>query len=467
MTGLCHRAPGMIPSAFDPFLRHAPLCVLARTCLIHLFDPSRLDQLFDRYAETQYHRELLFSDVLHLMLRVVLRAKPSVHAAYREAGLTVSHQAVYGKLKQIDDSVTEALVAESARQVRATMAALGVANPEPVPGLRARILDGNRLSKTERRIQPLRGEWARGLPGIALVVDEPGVDLVTDVFLERDAHAGERTRLDEALALAAAHDLWIADANFCTHDLFATVRDARACFLVRHHRTMKGAARGPSRLVGRTGHGTVSEQTFALAGPNAGWVIRRITLVLDTPTADGEREIHVLTNVPEDQADAIRLIEAYRGRWQIEGRFFEMAQTLGAEPQTLGHPPAALFAFGLGLVASNAFALIRAALVRVHDRPAVDDASAYYLALAIHEADAGMMIAIPPQSWEAMRETDPRRLAVRLREIARYVNLDHYRKSRRRPKTPPTKKARYQNGMNLSNQRLLQQWRAKKQREAP
>lgn len=452
----------MIPSAFEPFLQSAPLSVLARTALINLFDPERLDQLFDDHAETQYHRSLLYSDLHVLMLNVVMKYKSSVYAAYRHAALAVSHQAVYDKLSRIDTSVTEALVADSAQQVRATMAALGVTYAEPIPGLHARIVDGNRLSKTERRIGPLRAEWARGLPGIALVVYEPGVDLVTHAFLERDAHAGERTRLPDVLDLVAPNDLWMADANFCAHETFARIRDAQAFFLIRHNATMTGKSVGTRRTIGRTTNGTVYEEAFELAGPNDGWVIRRVTLVLTTPTRDGVQEIHVLTNVPPASANAMQLIEAYRDRWQIERRFFDMAQTLGAEPQTLGYPPAALFAFGLGLVASNALALIHAALASVHSPEAVDDLSPHYMAEEIRETDRGLMIAIAAQNWTAMRVREPARLAQLLRTIAKQVKLSRYKKATRGPKKPPPKKSRYQNGMNLSNQRLLDQWKGKK-----
>ena len=451
----------MIPVALEPFLEKAPCSVLARVALHNLFDPERLDRLFASVAETQYHRTLFFSDVLHLMLTVVLRTKASVYAAYRQAALGVSHQAVYDKLNRLDDRVTEALVADSAEQVRATRAALGVAGTEPVPGLRARIVDGNRLSKTERRIKPLRSHWARGLPGLCLAVYEPGVDLVTHVVLERDGHASERSRLEAILDLVKPGDLWIADSNFCTHETFARIRDAGGYFLIRHNAAMKGGETQPRRQIGRTQNGTVYEQAFPLGGPNAGEVIRRLTLVLDTPTRDGHTEIHVLTNVPAERADALCLLEAYRDRWTIEHRFYEVAQTLAAEPQTLGYPPAALFAFGLGLVASNALALIRAALTAAHSAEAVATMSGHYLAEEIRETDRGLMIAIPTDIWTTLRVATPDRLAPLLQAIAARVNLARYTKATRGPKKPSPKKSPFQNGLNLSNQRLLDEQKRK------
>jgi hypothetical protein len=447
----------MKPQIRELFLKIAPCCLLARTVLEHLFDPYRLDELFHRVADTQYHRQIFFSDLFHLMFSVVLRTKPSVLAAYREAQaeLGVSHQAVYSKLAGTDDIISESLVADSAIQIRPVIDALNAKQAEPVPGFRARIVDGNLLAKTERRLKPLRTTWARGLPGRALAVYEPAYDLVTHVFLERDAHADERTRLDDVLALVEPGDLWIADSHFCTYDIMASIHDAKAFFLIRQHSSLKGCPVGVRRRIGRTATGEVFEQELQLIGHATGRSVRRLTLLLDTPTTDGLTEIHVLTNVPEEQADAIILMDAYRQRWSIEKRFYEVAQTLNAEPHTLCYPPAALFAFCLGLVASNAVALMRAALRSVHGAPAVDTMSNFYVAEEIRETYRGMTIALSLDPTPTALAMTPAELAAHLRTIASHVDPKRYRKARRGPKKKPPKKPPYQNGINHSTQRLL------------
>src|SRR5688572_26191345 len=87
----------MILSAlFQPFVDKKPVCVMARAALERLLDPERVDQLFERTAEQQYTRELLFSSLVELMCQVVLGIQPSVHAAYKDRAerLGVSDQAV-------------------------------------------------------------------------------------------------------------------------------------------------------------------------------------------------------------------------------------------------------------------------------------------------------------------------------------------------------------------------------------
>ena len=132
--------------------------------------------------------------------------------------------------------------------------------------------------------------------------------------------------------------------------------------------------------------------------------VRRITVVLDKPTRDGDTEIHILTNLPARKVPAVRVAEIYRKRWTIEGLFFEVAQTLSCEIDTLCYPKAALFAFCLGLLACNAVALLKAALRAVHGEEVVSgQLSAYYLVLEIRQTYAGMMVAAPSSALVGLR----------------------------------------------------------------
>jgi hypothetical protein len=166
-----------------------------------------------------------------------------------------------------------------------------------------------------------------------------------------------------------------------------------------------------------------------------------------------------VTNLSEKQADAAAVAEMYRKRWTIEGRFYEVTQTLNCEPNTLGYPKAALFAFCLALVASNAVALLRASLRAVHEADAVEEMSRYYVALEVRETYVGMMIALPPARWLVFAKLDAAALAKTLREVAEYVQPAKYRKARRGPKKPPAPKGKYKNGGHVSTHKLLQEQR--------
>lgn len=68
-------------------------------------------------------------------------------------------------------------------------------------------------------------------------------------------------------------------------------------------------------------------------------------------------------------------------RWRIETAFFHLAEDLNCELNTVGYPRAALFGFGIGLVAYNTLAVLKAALRVKHGASTVDEElSGYYLA---------------------------------------------------------------------------------------
>jgi Transposase DDE domain len=447
----------MIPAAFEPFLKEAPLCVMTRLTLEGLFDPARLDALFRDTAQRQYEQELLFSQVVELMTSVVLRVHPSVLAAYkkRQHLLSVSDQAVYDKLQCMELGVSAALVADSAAHIRPVLDLVGGRLPPWLPGYRARVLDGNHLSKTDRRLKELRQTWAAALPGKVLAVYEQEVDLVTQVFLTPDGHAQERSLLDDILRAVRARDLWIADRNFCTLKFLWGIADAQAAFVIRQHGCLEGCLLGKRRSRGRTATGKVYEQTLQLEHEGRTRKVRRITVVLDQPTTDGDTEIHIVTNLSATEASAAQVAELYRLRWTIEGRFYEVTQTLNCEPNTLGYPKAALFAFCLALVASNALALQKAVLRAVHENPKVAEMSSYYMGLEIQETYVGMMIALPPAEWGRFRALPLADLAEVLREVARQVQPSKYQKAKRGPKKPPLPKGNYQNGGHVSTHKLL------------
>lgn len=448
----------MLPAAFEPFVQDAPFCVMTRAALESLFSPERLDQLFHTTAQKQYTRELLFSQLVELMTAVVLQQQPSVLAAYRKGvgRVSVSDQSVYNKLDGMELGVSAALVHDSAQRLAPVIDELQACQPSWLPGYRVRILDGNHLSATERRLLPLRDAWDSPLPGKVLAALDQQTGLATDVFLTPDGHAQERSLLDDVLAVVARGDLWIADRNFCTLKFLFRLHQARAAFVIRQHGQIGGRLVGKRRYVGRTESGVVYEQNIELSYVGRAKKFRRVTVVLDRPTRDGDTEIHILTNLAKKKASASVVAELYRRRWTIEGLFLEMAATLNAEPQTLAYPKAALFAFCLGLLASNAAALLKAAVRAEHGQEAAETLSAYYAALDIQQVHRGMMIALPAPQWERFRAMSAAELAATLRQMARAIDLRRYRKATRGPKKPLARKV-YRNGGHVSTHKVLQE----------
>ena len=447
----------MLPKIFDAFVQQRPICVMARAVVENFFQPDRLDALFERTAEKQYQRKLLFSSVVELMHSVVLGVEPSVYAAYRHRRhtLNVSDQAVYDKLDGMELGLSAELVRDSARQAAAVIDELKARREPWLPGYRFRILDGNHLSATEHRLEELRTTWAAPLPGKTLVVLEPETGLATDVFLTPDGHAQERSLLDEVLQTVRERDVWMADRNFCTTKFLLEIAKKCAYFIIRQHGTVRGELKGRRRFVGEGSTGKVYEQEIRLTLGDETRTYRRISVELKVATRDGDMVLHLLTNLPEKDASGVAVAELYRQRWTIETLFLEVTQTLACEINTLCYPKAALFVFCLALLAANAVAVLKGALRATHGEEKADELSGYYLALEIKQTHDGMMIALPPACWEIFCDMSVPNFAKVLKKIAAHVDLTMYRKTPRGPKKPSTKKSRYKNGGHVSTHKLL------------
>jgi hypothetical protein len=281
------------------------------------------------------------------------------------------------------------------------------------------------------------------LPGHSLVVLDPRLMLATDVVPCEDGHAQERSLLDQIVAIVAAKDLWIADRNFCTTDFLFGIAGRGGFFAIRQHAsTLHWEFAGKRRARGRIETGKVFEQTIR-ATNNAGeiLILRRITVLLDQPTRDGETELHILTNVPAKDAHAKVIADLYRRRWTIETAFQELESSLNSEVNTLGYPKAALFGFCVALVAYNVLSTVKGALRSVHGEEVVaDEVSGYYVADEIQMTHRGMMIAIPEDEWVVFHDLPAVELATILVSLARSVSLPRLRKHPRGPKKPKPKK---------------------------
>ena len=454
----------LLERLFQPFVEQRPVCVMARGVLERVLDPQRIDRLFADTAQRQYTRNLLFSSLVDLLSHVVLGWQPSVHAASQHFAdqLPVSDQAVYDKLQHVEPAVSAALVQDSAQRLRPVIELLGATFPSWLPGYRVKLLDGNHLAATEHRLEELRHTWAAPLPGKALVVLDQQTMLVTDVCLAEDGQAQERSLLHGIWPLIQAGDLWLADRNFCTQELLCTVAARSAAFVVRQHGTLKGELLGRRVAKGRCDTGQVYEQKLRVRHEGQVLVVRRVTVVLDEATRDGDTEIHVLTNLSAAAATTRQVAELYRKRWTIEGLFLEVSQTLDCEIKTLAYPKAALLAFCLGLVAYNAVALLKAALRAAHGVAEIEQLSGYYLALEIRQTYDGMMVAIPAKHWVVFGSFSDAQLARVLKELALKVSLPRYRKHRRGPKKKPPRHTKYKNGEHVATAKVITDRCAKK-----
>jgi IS4 transposase len=405
---------------------------------------------------------LLFSTLFQLMMQVVSRQQPSIHAAYQAAPvpIAVSVKSVYNKPNGLEPGTSVALVRYSAEPATPLIAAVGGARPGLLAGYRVKILDGNALAGREHRLAETRGQTAAPLPGKALAVFDPALDLIVDRVPSPDAYAQERALLPAVLAQVQPGELWIADRNFCTRGWRWGLHARGAVGLVREHRQMPFTPLEALRVVGEIESGRVSEQRVAIAAPDGSGIVegRRIRLELREPTRDGDDTLYLLTTVPVEVADACALARLYRERWTLEKAFLHLTVQLCCEIDTLAYPPAALFGLAMAVVAYNGLAVIKATLRQVHGAEAIDDGvSGYYLVHEMARVAESLETLVEPQDWAVFQTLPPATMAAWLIATAGHVQLRKYRKHPRGPKKPPVKRTHDPRRPHVSVARLLAQ----------
>jgi hypothetical protein len=454
---------------FERFVHDSPVTVMAQALLENVLSPTTVDTLFDNHSELQYTRHLLFSDVVGLMSLVVTGIRPSINSAFKKLApvLGVTRKAVYDKINRVETSTSAALVRHSGSALGDIVEELGGRTPPWVEGYRVKILDGNHLPGTEHRIKPLRFTRAGALPGHSLVILDPELMLVRDVIPCEDGHAQERSMTEAILEMAQPNDLWIKDRNFCTMPLLFGIAQRQASFVTRQHGSLtQWETDGERTSQGRCETGEVFEQTIRLTNDEGETLIlRRITVELDEPTRDGDRTMHILTNLPATVADAIKVADLYRKRWTLETVFQELEASLNGEINTLGYPKAALFAFSLALVSYNVLSTVKAALRSVHGTKAADtEVSGYDLAEEVGGTYRGMMIAVPKDEWVVFHGLTACEISPFLKRLAHAVRLSEFRKQRRGPKKPRPERQSGAKIKHVATARLLEKQKAKPQK---
>ncbi len=455
----------MVNSILELFSQSSPVTVMYRGILESVLSEDLLDRLFESYSQRQYVRELTFSQCSELMAEVVTKIRPSINAAYtaKAKSIPVSVTSVYNKLNNTEPAVSEALVRETSRKMAAVIDELDGRVPGPIPGYDVRIVDGNHLAGTDRRLKVLRNHGAAALPGHTLVILDPQRALVEDVMVCEDAHANQRILFPELLERVQPKQCWIMDSHFCTLGMLFGLKDRKAFFVVRQHGSLEGQLIGKRKFIGKTDTGRLYEQSLLIQLDDRVLEVRRMTIVRDQPTESGDTEIHILSNLP-GKVSAKVIAEAYRDRWTIETAFQDVTVNLRCEINTLGYPRAALLGFCVALVLYNVLSISKAA-IRVGTPGAnqlTRNLSTYALVDEVAGTWRGMMIAIPASTWyETFASLTPKQLAKKLRQLAKHVNLKSFTTYSWTPKSPKEKKTSGNRGNHRATHRLLQSRKVK------
>lgn len=440
-----------------------PLPSMTYGLIERVLSASRLNEIFEQTAEKQYTKELLFSEVCTLLLRVVLKEKSSIHVSYRdsEETLGVSLSAVYDKLNKVEPAVSAALVTRTYEDLRAVQQSMGYQSQPLLPGYHVRLLDGNNLAPTQKRLKALRSTRSGALPGKSLVVLNPDEKLISHVIPCEDAYVQERVLLKHIIPLVEQGQLWIADRNFCTTTWLNGVDQQQGKVLIRQHSQLNFTAKtvleeAPEHI---TEDGQRIREHLVVIEDRE---YRRIQVDLPKTTRSGENTLFLLTDVPHNKVDAAKLATLYRQRWLIETVFQRLEAHLNSEMNTLGYPQAGLLGFCLAVLALNAYHTVMCALDCHHQEPVSEQLSTYYMAEEMEKALWGFRAFTDTELWQEVVGLSAEAFGQWLLEVAACVNLRRYRKTSRGPKKPKVQTPYDPTKPHVSTARLLAQAKAKK-----
>lgn len=108
------------------------------------------------------------------------------------------------------------LVSGSAERLTPVVQELIKRQAPMVEGYRLRIVDGNHLPGSQKRLKPLRQHRGAALPGQSLVIYDPDLQLAVDVLRCEEAYTQECVLMNTILGAAREGDLWIADRAYST-----------------------------------------------------------------------------------------------------------------------------------------------------------------------------------------------------------------------------------------------------------
>ena len=448
----------MFSPIIERFAEKSPVPVMVQGILERLLNVELLDNWFETVRDKQYTRKILFSSLVFMMLEVVCRIRRSVHAAYMASDLDVTRMAVYQKLQQTELSTSQELVRYTSAEATTIIQELGAEHEPLLAGYRVKIVDGNCIESTEHRLGVLRETAAAPLPGKSLVVFDPALDLVIDVFPCEDGHAQERAMLSEILETVEANDLWVADRNFCVVHFLLSIAQQGGFFTIRQHKQTPYTPLAELKEVGQTESGILYEQPVSITDGETTLHLRRIVLKLNKSTRKGETEIGLFTNLPASEASADIIAHIYRTRWRIETGFQKLEAYLNSEINTLGYPKAALFSFCLALIAFNLYAVVMAAIRAAYPEINVEDeVSDYYIAEEISATYNGMLIAVPETDWLIFSQVSTPVFCQMLLHLAQQIDLRKFKKHKRGPKKKPKPKTKFVGKPHVSTAKLLAQ----------
>lgn len=342
-----------------------PLAQAALLVLKEALPAELLARLFAEHRGTGSEQKVTFAMLTELITKALVQyagsGRQSFQAA-REAGqLQATDQAVYGKLRRVPPSLSEAFLRETTLRLQALMpSGAAAALPPSLTNFLVRVMDGKKLKRLPKRLLPLRGVKGKILGGKILAELLLNTGLITAMHVSLDGEANDAPLVPGLLAQEppdpARRALYISDRQFCDLTIPQQIAARGDAFLIR--RSKKLGFYPDSSVESRDPQGRLIRDELGWIGaPNNPRRMRVRHITLERP---GEEDISLLTNLLDQAAyPAVELLQAYLLRWEIEQVFQQVTEVFQLETWIGSSPQGAVFQFAICALLYNVIQVVR------------------------------------------------------------------------------------------------------------
>lgn len=357
-------------------LARLPLADAVMSLCAYAVDGDFLNQVFEAHRGRSYETAVTFPALVNLISDALLQFEGSGRQAMLQAEeqntLQASPQAMYGKLRRIPISLSNAfLMQTTARLCEVFPVQAACQLPASLRRFDATAIDGKKIKGAAKRLKPARGYSGTPLGGKTLVA----LDLRRGLIVAMNAHLDGETNdaplvadlLPQVREQLQRSRLWIADSQFCDltqpHNFLAE----NDVFLVRYHpktkfhrdpdvplRTESDAQRHYADEWGWLGkpHGKKS------------LYVRRITLF-----RKDEEDVILVTSLQDaNQYPATELLDAYLLRWGIERVFQQVTEVFHLQRLISSTPQGTIFQCAFCFFLYNLIQVTRGYLAEAQQR---------------------------------------------------------------------------------------------------
>jgi hypothetical protein len=391
-------------------LQRVPLAQGVLGVLGHVWEPSFLDELFQRHRGGSYQKILGLPMLVQVVGDAILKhgsVHRSLQHARNEQRLQTSDKAFYGKLSRLPLPVSLALLDEGTQRVAVL---LPVATPDPLPecfaGLQVLLVDGKKSKNMCKRLLATRAEPGKVFGAKLLVCLDARTRLVVAAAADADGERNDNPLVPKLLETLRPREtlprLFVCDSQFCDLTAVQRIVGDQAWFAFRYHPKTHFHA-DPE----------VPTQTFTDAKGRTlvqqwGWLgsakderrcrVRRVTWLRASAT---HKDLSVVTNLTDaDPFPPSAIIDLYLQRWKIETVFQEVAMVFGLQHLMASTPEASAFETVLCMLIYNTIQIFKAHLA-VGQNLSIDDVSSLNLFRDVHEQLKGLYLYLTPDQIAA------------------------------------------------------------------